>query len=239
MLSCTVVMFITFTILFVFIVSSGIYTKGWHLSLLPISLSYLLFSTFWFSFYSFIIARLSLLSSVFPSFLPLSLFFSHFLFLCLSHCFLRVRFSSVVHSFWNICLPILSFLQYAFISLRFSIKNIISFRRKAFQKCYSLYIFMCIFIHLFNIVSIYKEFEAIHIHRMVKYSFLKHKARKTESSHFIATLLNSSIYMYKCRYIYMYSLYVPYQYGLIFFVSIRILLSKKYKLPSWPNNSTT
>lgn len=98
---------------------------------------------------------------------------------------------------------------------------------------------MCIFIHLFNIVSIYKEFEAIHVHRMVKYSFLKHKARKTESSHFIATLLNSSIYMYKCRYIYMYSLYVPYQYGLIFFVSIRILLSKKYKLPSRPNNSTT
>ena len=96
MLSCTVVMFITFTILFVFIVSSGIYTKGWHLSLLPISLSYLLFSTFWFSFYSFIIARLSLLSCVFPSFLPLSLFFLTFFFfacfLCLSHCFLRVRF---------------------------------------------------------------------------------------------------------------------------------------------------
>ena len=39
---------------------------------------------------------------------------------------------------------------------------------------------MCIFIHLFNIVLFYKEFEAIHIHRIVKYSFLKHKARKTK-----------------------------------------------------------
>ena len=51
--------------------------------------------------------------------------------------------------------------------------------------------------------------------------------RQREISHFIATLVNSSIYMYKCMYIYVYSLYVPYQYGLIFFVSIRILLSKK------------
>ena len=77
----------------------------------------------WFSFYSFIIARLSLLSCVFPSFLPLSLFFNHSLFLCLSQCFLRIRFSSVVHSFWNICLSTLSFLQYAFINLRFSLKE--------------------------------------------------------------------------------------------------------------------
>lgn len=124
-------------------VSLGIYSKGWHLSLLPISLSYLLFSTFWLFFVLLLYDCSSFTSCVFFFLSSTFSFFSHFSFLCLLHCFLRVRFLSVVHSFWNICLPTFSFLQSAFINLRFSIKRISPLGKKHF-KYYSLFIFMCI-----------------------------------------------------------------------------------------------
>ena len=119
----TVIIFITFTILFLHSFLSNLF-NGWALSLLPIPLSYLLFYALWLFFILLLYNCLSFTSFLCLSFLSSTFsLFSHSRFLCLSHCFLRVKFSSVVHSFWNICLPTLSFLQYAFINLRFSIKQ--------------------------------------------------------------------------------------------------------------------